>query len=95
MCLDCLICTDYLIWALTVLYMPIDCLICAVTVLYVPQADAGVAVGVGGHDGHARAPVRPLPPRRRPGTIGTVLNLRTTTSQKCAAVPRRARVQGS
>ena len=27
--------------------------------------------------------------------IGTVLNLRTTTSQKCAAVPRRARIQGS
>ena len=24
--------------------------------------------------------------------IGTVLNLRTTTSQKCAAVPRRARI---
>ena len=27
--------------------------------------------------------------------IGTVLNLRTTTSQECAAVPRRARTQGS
>ena len=26
---------------------------------------------------------------------GTVLNLRTTTSQKCAAVPRRARIEGS
>ena len=24
-----------------------------------------------------------------------ILNLRTTTSQKCAAVPRRARIQGS
>ena len=24
--------------------------------------------------------------------IGTVLNLRTTTSHKCAAVPRRARI---
>ena len=24
--------------------------------------------------------------------IGTVLNLRTTTSQKCAALPRRARI---
>ena len=26
---------------------------------------------------------------------GTVLDLRTTTSQKCEAVPRRARIQGS
>jgi len=26
---------------------------------------------------------------------GTVLKLRTTTSQKCAAIPRRARIQGS
>ena len=26
--------------------------------------------------------------------IGGVLNLRTTTSHKCAAVPRRARIQG-
>ena len=30
--------------------------------------------------------------KRRAVTIGTVLNLRTTTSQKCAAVPRRARI---
>ena len=28
-------------------------------------------------------------------SIGVVLNLRTTSSQKCEAVPRRARVQGS
>ena len=27
--------------------------------------------------------------------IGTVLNLRTPTSQKCAAIPRRAHIQGS
>ena len=27
--------------------------------------------------------------------IGTVLNLRITVSQKCAAVPRRARIEGS
>ena len=26
---------------------------------------------------------------------GTVLNLRTTAQQKCGAVPRRARIQGS
>ena len=28
-------------------------------------------------------------------SIDTVLNLRTTTSQRCAAVPRRAHIQGS
>jgi len=27
-----------------------------------------------------------------PFSVGSVLNLRTTTSQKCAAVPRRARI---
>jgi len=28
-------------------------------------------------------------------SIGTLLNLRTTASKKCAAVPRRARIPGS
>ena len=30
--------------------------------------------------------------RRGPRIEGPILNLRTTTSQKCAAVPRRARI---
>ena len=34
-------------------------------------------------------------PKHAPGMFGTVLDLRTTTSQKCEAVPRRARIQGS
>ena len=31
----------------------------------------------------------------RTPAVGTVFNLKTTTAQKCAAVPRRARIQGS
>jgi len=31
----------------------------------------------------------------REGLVGTVLNLITTTLHKCAAVPRRARIEGS
>ena len=34
-------------------------------------------------------------PKLRAVPIGTVLNFRTTTSQKCEAGPRRARIQGS
>jgi hypothetical protein len=32
---------------------------------------------------------------RVPGRFGAGLGLRTTTLQKCAAVPRRARIEGS
>ena len=38
-----------------------------------------------------RTPALPATEHRHPDTVGG-LNLRTTTSQKCAAVPRRARI---
>ena len=41
-------------------------------------------------------PARAVPrPKGRVVPFGTVLDLRTTTSQKCVAVPRRARIEGS
>jgi len=45
--------------------------------------------GVDGGGGEALVPTRRVARHR---WQGTVLNLRTTTSQKCAAVPRRARI---
>ena len=45
--------------------------------------------------GHAER----LPPERRrlvaPGPIGTPFNFRTTNLQKCAVVPRRARIESA
>ena len=51
------------------------------TVLYVPESMDGFD-GFLDVEGEATA-------------CGTVLNLRTTTSQKCEAVPRRARIKGA
>ena len=50
----------------------------------------GGGLGVGGWS--LGCGVQGLVPR---DSIGTVLNSRTTTSQQCAAVPRRARFEGS
>ena len=59
---------------------------------------AGINLGVvhGARvEGGLSSEEQPPPVRHRPRVqilLGTVLNLRRTTSQKCAAVPRRARI---
>ena len=50
-------------------------------------------LGFGATHEHTHVTMRvPRPGPVQTVPIGTVLNLRTTTSQKCEAVPRRARI---